>query len=164
MRRSPTSPQRVGVLLLLAGVVVAGACGNVDEQALGSAGGSGGVSVRSASVGEGERIAAGYLVLVGGDSPDRLLGASSPAAASVSLHRTDASGVMQATDAIEVPAGAEVPFLPGGDHLMLEGLAAPLVPGDGVVLDLRFAEAGTLRVEAPVIALVDVLDAYDGGW
>jgi len=152
------------VLLVVGPISLLGGCGTDDGPPLGSADSGGGVAVRSASVGEGERIAAGYLVLVGGDTPDRLVGASSPAASAVSLHRTDPDGVMVATDAIEVPAGAEVPFLPGGDHLMLEGLAVPLLPGEAVTLDLEFAGAGTLRLEAPVIALVDVLDTYDGGW
>lgn len=156
--------RRTAGLLLLAVAIAVGGCGSAEGPTLGTASGAGGLAVQAASVGEGERIAAGYLVLVGGDAPDRLLGASSPVAAAVSLHRTDASGAMVATEAIEVPAGTEVPFVPGGDHLMLEGLAAPLLPGESVALDLEFAEAGTLRVEAPVIALVDVLDTYDGGW
>lgn len=161
-RRCPGRPTTA--LLLVVVVVAIGGCGAAEGPTLGSAGGTGGVAVRAASVGEGEKIAAGYLVLAGGDVPDRLLGASSPVAAAVSLHRTDASGAMVATDVIEVPAGTDVPFVPGGDHLMLEGLVAPLLPGESVALDLEFAEAGTVRVEAPVIALVDVLDTYDGGW
>jgi copper(I)-binding protein len=55
-------------------------------------------------------------------------------------------------------------LVPGGDHLMLEGLVAPLVPGEAVPLTLRFASGGTVEVTAPVVALVDVLDVYDGGW
>lgn len=156
--------RRTTVLLLVVVAIAVGGCGSAEGPTLGSASGAGGVSVRAASVGEGEKIAAGYLVLAGGDTSDQLLGASSPVAAAVSLHRTDASGAMVATDVVEVPAGTDVPFVPGGDHLMLEGLAAPLLPGESVALDLEFAEAGTLRVEAPVIALVDVLDTYDGGW
>ena len=154
----------LGVLLAVGVVGVTSGCGSPDGTSLGSVDGPGGVGVRSASVGEGERIAAGYLVLEGGDDPDRLVGASSPAAALVSLHRTDPSGAMVDADAVDVPAGGEVPFLPGGDHLMLEGLVAPLLPGTSVVLDLEFAGAGVVRVEAPVVALVDVLDTYDGGW
>lgn len=154
----------LGVLLAVGVVSVASGCGASDGTTLGSAEGSGGVGVRSVSVGEGERIAAGYLVLEGGDNPDRLVGASSPSAAAVSLHRTDPSGAMVDAAAIDVPAGGEVPFLPGGDHLMLEGLVTPLLPGASVVLDLEFADAGVVQVEAPVIALVDVLDTYDGGW
>ena len=161
--------RRIGAALGVIAVAVAVmatavACGDDPGTALGAAGVAGGVMVRSASVGEGDRIAAGYLVLVGGETPDRLVGASSPSAGSIQLHRTTDSGAMAPTDAVEVPAGAEVPFVPGGDHLMLEALVSPLLPGDVVALDLEFAGAGTLRVEAPVIALVDVLDAYDGGW
>jgi hypothetical protein len=124
----------LGVLLAVGVVSVASGCGASDGTTLGSAEGSGGV------------------------------GASSPSAAAVSLHRTDPSGAMVDAAAIDVPAGGEVPFLPGGDHLMLEGLVTPLLPGASVVLDLEFADAGVVQVEAPVIALVDVLDTYDGGW
>lgn len=158
-----------GVLFAVAalGGGVLGACSTstpVADSGLGAAGGDGGVAVRSASVGEGERIAAGYFVISGGEADDRLVGASSPSAASVSLHRTDASGAMRATDAVAVPAGATVPFVPGGDHLMLEGLVAPLLPGDDVIVNLEFERAGVVEVTAPVVALVDVLDVYDGGW
>lgn len=139
-------------------------CAADDGVELGAAAAADGVAVRSVSVGEGERIAAGYLVVDGGGFADRLVGASSPASSSVSLHRTGASGAMVATEAIEIPAGEEVRFVPGGDHLMLEGLAAPLMPGEVVTLALEFERSGVLQVEAPVIALVDVLDAYDGGW
>lgn len=161
-----SAPGRRTALALLgvAAVVVAAGCGSTDGPPLGAAGGNGGVAVRAASVGEGERIAAGYLVLEGGDVPDRLVGASSPSAAAVRLHRTEASGAMVATESVAVPPGGEVAFLPGGDHLMFEGLSEPLTPGRTVAIDLEFAEAGTLRVDAPVVALVDVLDVYDGGW
>lgn len=151
------------VLAVVVATSLAG-CGAASGPSLGSAGGDGGVSVRAASVGEGEELAAGYLVLVGGDTPDRLVGASSPSATSVNLHRANASGAMAFSAAVDVPAGAEVPFVPGGSHLMLEGLVSPLRPGDVVTLDLEFDEAGTVRVDAPVVALVDVLDVYSGGW
>lgn len=165
MSRLRSAARVAGAVLVAAALVAASSgCGADDSPALGASGGDGGLAVRSASVTEGASIAAGYLVVEGGDSSDLLVGVSSPAAAAVSLHRTDASGAMLTAEAIEVPAGTNVTFIPGGDHLMLEGLVAPLLPGDSVPLDLEFAEAGVVRVDAPVVALVDVLDVYGGGW
>jgi len=124
----------------------------------------GGLMVTEASVGEGDRIAAGYMVITTSQSQDRLLAASSPAATRVTLHSTSAGGSMKPVDGLALAAGVPVALVPGGDHLMLEGLVAPLVPGATVELDLSFEVAGEIRMVVPVVALVDVLDVYDRGW
>lgn len=150
------------VVAAVAMVMLAAGCATGGPST--ASGSAAGISVDDASVTEGDAIAAGYLTVRSTGSADRLVGASAPVAAGVSLHRTTAAGAMEATESIEVPAGGEVRFAPGGDHLMLEGLAEPLVPGDTVALTLRFERAGDLEVAVPVVALVDVLDIYSGGW
>ncbi len=158
---------RLAGCAVVAGFVLAGAVGCTSESsgelALGSATLPGGVQVGMVAVGEGDRIAAGYLVATADGVADQLVDVTSPAAARVSLHRGDGAA-MEAVEAFAVPAGGELRLVPGGDHLMLEGLVAPLVPGEAVPLTLRFASGGTVEVTAPVVALVDVLDVYDGGW
>ncbi len=52
---------------------------------------------------------------------------------------------------LAVPPGASVLLEPGGAHLMLIDLAAPLAPGTKVALSLRFAAAGTVELEVPVV-------------
>ena len=53
---------------------------------------------------------------------------------------------------IPIPAGATVTLQPGGLHVMLIGLTAPLAQGGRVPLTLRFARAGEVRVVLDVQA------------
>lgn len=104
----------------------------------------------------GLRSSAAYLTMHnGGTAPDRLLGASSPAAASVSVHdSSNAGGVMRmrAAGPVALRPGQAITMKPGGLHLMLMGLKAPLRPGARLPLLLRFEKAGTIRVDLPVMA------------
>jgi periplasmic copper chaperone A len=90
----------------------------------------------------------------GGRTADRLLGASTPAARSVSVHRSvSQSGVMRmrAAGPVAVPAGGRIAMQPGGLHLMLTGLKAPLRPGARLPLTLRFERAGPVQASLPVL-------------
>ncbi len=86
-----------------------------------------------------------------GDQPDRLLGASTPVAARVELHRmTLDAGVMRMREVpfIELPARSETPLRHGGHHhLMLIDLKRPLKDGDRFDLTLNFERAGTQTVK-----------------
>ena len=102
-----------------------------------------------------ELPAAGYFEIDNrGSADDRLLSASSPGAASVELHQTmpDMSGMIGMTAVAQVtcPAGSSVVFAPGGYHLMIMGLSRQLTAGDTLELDLVFAHAGTIVVQAAV--------------
>lgn len=94
---------------------------------------------------------AGYLTLVNrGKTADALVGASSPAAQKVELHASSmAGGVMKMSQEqrVPLPAGGQVAFAPGGRHLMLIGLKAPLKTGDKVPATLRFASGQQLKVD-----------------
>jgi copper(I)-binding protein len=98
-----------------------------------------------------------YLTIANpGPDGDRLLGASTPAAADASFHESlMADGVMkmEMRDSIEVPAGGTVEFKPGGLHIMLMGLTAPLKEGARIDLTLRFEKAGQLTVLVPVASI-----------
>lgn len=88
-----------------------------------------------------------------GTQADRLLGVTTPAAASVEMHRSsvDAGNVMRmrAIDALELPAGAALKVRHGGEyHLMLVGLKAPLAVGERFPIRLRFERAGEREVMA----------------
>lgn len=105
----------------------------------------------------GAKIGAGYLTIRNKSaSPDRLVGAASPAAARVEMHVTLQQGEvmrMREVKGFDVPAGGSVVLAPGGAHLMLVDIKAPLREGTKVPVTLRFQRAGEVKVELPVRAL-----------
>jgi copper(I)-binding protein len=91
--------------------------------------------------------AAAYLTLHNMGAADRLVGASCTCATAVSLHTTvEQAGVARMVEekTVTVPAGGQVAFAPGGRHLMLTGLKAPLRAGAKADIVLRFEKAGAL--------------------
>ena len=99
--------------------------------------------------------AAAYMTITNtGGSADALVSASSPQASMVSMHQTsmDASGMagMPTIPRIDVPANGSVNLEPGGMHLMIEGLTAPLEVGQKLQLDLVFEHAGKVSIQAEV--------------
>lgn len=90
-----------------------------------------------------------------GTQPDRLLGGSTTAADKVELHQTIRDGDvmrMRPVESLAVAPGAPVALKPGGLHIMLIGLKAPLKVGDRIPLTLRFERAGEVQVELMVQA------------
>ncbi len=86
-----------------------------------------------------------------GEQPDRLVGASTPVARAVEIHRStvDAQSVMRmrAVDGIELPPRSELKLRHGGEHhLMLIDLITPLKNGDRFPMTLRFEKAGEREV------------------
>ena len=88
------------------------------------------------------------------DADDRLVGVDSSVSERVEVHRvTVENGVtnmQRIIDGVELPPGGEVRFEPGGFHLMLIGLTAPLVEGQTIILDLEFERSGTVTAEIGV--------------
>ena len=103
----------------------------------------------------GQPGGAGYLSLDNRGAADRLLSARAAVAERVELHAMWMDGDvmrMRQRDAIDLPAGEKVDFKPGGTHLMLVGLKAPLKAGDRFPLTLTFEKAGTVEVVVNVEA------------
>jgi periplasmic copper chaperone A len=103
----------------------------------------------------GQPAGGGFLTLVNAGADDRLVSASSEAAASVELHMMSMKGdvmQMRQVDAIAIKAGQTVELKPGGYHLMLMGLKAPLKAGGSFPLKLRFERAGEVTVIVKVEA------------
>jgi periplasmic copper chaperone A len=99
------------------------------------------------------KVGGAYLRLDNRGSADRLVAASTPVAASVELHThrvENGVATMRAVPAIDLPAASVVEFKPGGLHLMLIGLKAPLTVGQTFALTLRFAQAGERTIEVSV--------------
>ncbi len=84
----------------------------------------------------------------------RIVSANSPAAGMVELHEVVGdmgSKVMRPKDdGFTIPAGGTRELTPGGDHLMLMGLTAPLQPGADVRFTLVFEDGSSSTVTAQV--------------
>ncbi len=119
--------------------------------------GSGEITVVGAwaaeTIGQSTTSVAYLSIANGSDGPDRLIAARTTAAQVAELHNTVFDGgLMRMThvNAIEVPSQETVSLEPGGYHVMLIGVAEPLVAGQTVRLELEFEQAGTVIVDAPV--------------
>jgi copper(I)-binding protein len=87
----------------------------------------------------------------------RVVGASSPVAGTVELHKMEMAGQtmkMQAVDAISLPAGEKVELAKSGYHFMFMGLKAQLKEGDTVPVTLMLEDAAkkrdTVTINVPV--------------
>ncbi|MBV9362231.1 MAG: copper chaperone PCu(A)C [Betaproteobacteria bacterium] len=107
----------------------------------------------------GAQIAAGYMTIKNaGKAPDKLVSASSPVAEKVETHVTVKEGDifrMREVKGFDIPAGGSYELKPGGAHLMLMNVKAPLKEGDKVPLTLRFERAGEVKTELQVGRLTD---------
>ena len=106
----------------------------------------------------GSRVAGGYLSIENrGSSADKLLSASTEIARKVEIHEMAVNGGVMTMRALEgglsIEPGRTVKFAPGGLHLMIVGLATPLVRGDKVPVTLRFEKAGEITVSFDVQAM-----------
>ena len=104
----------------------------------------------------GQQVAGGFMKIENKGIADQLLSASSPAAGEVQLHEMAMEGSvmkMRQVKDIPVPAGGSVELKPGGLHLMLMNIKAPLAAGESVLVKLKFAKAGEVEVKMPVNAM-----------
>lgn len=105
----------------------------------------------------GAAVGGGYLVIRNkGAAGDRLVGVSSPVSARVEIHEMAMEKDtmrMREVKGVDVPAKKSVEFKPGGYHLMLIELKAPLKQGDKVPVTLRFEKAGEVKTELVVESL-----------
>ena len=102
----------------------------------------------------GAKVGGGYMTIRNAGAADKLLSASSPAAAKIELHvHINDNGVMKMR---EVPGGYAIPakgafeLKPGGAHLMFMDLKAPFKEGAKVPVTLKFEKAGEVKAEFDV--------------
>lgn len=91
-----------------------------------------------------------------GADDDVLLGARSDVSKLAELHiHLDIDGVMsmRQVESIEIRPGQTITFEPGGLHVMLIGLKAPLTQGKSFPLTLMFEKAGEVVVPVDIQAL-----------
>lgn len=132
---------------------------------------TGGITVEGAWARSSAAVAsagAAYLEITNNGEADALVGASvdPSVAATVEIHETlmmagttgdmgspTTGGMMtmQPVDEIALPSGETVSLEPGGYHVMLLDLAAPLETGSTITITLSFANADDLTVTADVL-------------
>ncbi len=169
LRRTTTT---AACLLLPLGLL---ACGDDDDTATSGDAAVSGVTLTDAwarTSAEGQTTGAAYLTITGGATADRLVAASAPASVAIAteIHEVvpaesstdaaedtmsdtegmDGAMTMRPVDAIDIPAGQTVTLEPGGYHVMLIDLAAPLAAGDTFDLELTFENAGVQSVTVEV--------------
>jgi copper(I)-binding protein len=103
------------------------------------------------------QVGVAFLVMSNAnDIDDALTSVRSEDADSTEIHATsmDDKGVMHMDQVkqVSIPAHGKVEFKPEGYHIMLMGLKRPLRKGERVPITLEFYRAGSLRVEAVVLA------------
>lgn len=101
-----------------------------------------------ASLGANPNTAAYLTITNAGAKPDRLLSAACTCAAKVEAHTSQMTGAtmsMTPSGPVSIPAHGSVSFAPGGLHLMVTGLKAPLVDGRMQEMTLKFERAGVVK-------------------
>lgn len=96
-----------------------------------------------------------FSVTAQGDAPDRLIAVETPRAAKAEMHTQIMDGdvmKMRPVSAIEVNPGEPTVLKPGGLHIMLVGLTAPMREKERFPMTLTFEKAGKVEVQIAVEA------------
>ena len=106
----------------------------------------------------GAKIGGGYLTIENkGTAPDRLIRCSGDIAGKIEPHEMAMkNGVMTMRpldNGLAIEPGKTVKLAPGGLHLMLFDLKAPLKQGDKVPITLEFEKAGKVTLSLDVQSL-----------
>ncbi len=100
------------------------------------------------------RSGAIYLTIANtGPSVCTLMAAKTDAAAKAELHSSRMQGAvakMVAIGPVVIGPGESHKFAPGGDHIMLSGLKAPLKSGGQISLTLDMGDCGLRQLTVPV--------------
>ncbi len=103
----------------------------------------------------GQQVSSAYFTLTnGGKAPVALVAATSDVAERVEIHVHRVNGGvmrMEQLHRVEVAAGGQLQFRPGGLHLMLINLKRPLRAGDTVAVTLLDEKGGTYPLRLPVV-------------
>ena len=98
--------------------------------------------------------AAGYFILTDATtSPEKLVGAASPACGTLMLHESvsrNGEESMIMVPSVAIPAHGKVRFAPGGYHLMCMSPGPAMAPGKSIPVTLRLADGETLSASFPV--------------
>lgn len=94
-----------------------------------------------------------FVIKNSGTTADALVRVETDVAEKAQIHTMTMDGNvmrMRELDRLEIPAGQSVAVAPGGIHIMLIGLKAPLKAGDKFPMKLVFEKAGAVDVSVYV--------------
>ncbi|HEX4842638.1 MAG TPA: copper chaperone PCu(A)C [Limnobacter sp.] len=114
----------------------------------------------------GEQDATGAYFTVRSEQPVTLVGVASPAAEVVEVHEMTMEGDimrMRKADRLAVDPGQALVLKPGGYHVMLMALTAPVETGQEVELSLQFEKPDGSILEMPVKAVAAPTASTSGG-
>jgi periplasmic copper chaperone A len=166
-----TTPMRFTVLLAAAALALAG-CASTGAVAEPDSAvpGADTVTITDSWVKSAESgMSAAFGELTNsGDADVTVVSASTDASSMLELHETveNESGEMvmrEIEGGFVIPAGGSIDLAPGGNHIMLMDLAAPLSAGDEVSFTLTFADDSTYSFTAPVKDYAGANETYEGG-
>ena len=103
-----------------------------------------------------ENPSAAYFTIQGGPQDVSLIGVSTEVAIRSEMHETMAGhegmASMKPVTNVQVPAGSEVRFEPGGKHVMLWNLNPGLKPPKRIVMTFSFSNGERIQADAPLVA------------
>ncbi|MBT7759851.1 MAG: copper chaperone PCu(A)C [Rhodospirillaceae bacterium] len=109
-----------------------------------------------ASMGQGKNAVAYLTIINHGETADRLLAVTTPVAKKAGLHTHLMEGgmmKMRPLAAIEIKSRASTVLKPGGHHIMLMGLKAPLKEGGTFPMTFTFEQVGSVEAEVHIAAV-----------
>lgn len=109
---------------------------------------------------------AAYVSFMNHGEADRLIGARSPAAKTVEVHKSEVvDGVMKMFPVapLDIPMHGALEMKPGGYHLMMLDLNGPLVKDTTIDITLIFEKAGEVPVKVPVGSVAAKAQGHDHG-
>lgn len=130
----------------------------VEDQAVAPAQVHGGISVQNAWVRPtvGEQDATGAYLTISSTEPMALVGVATPAAEIAEVHEMKMDGDimrMRMAERIDIQPGEPLELKPGGYHVMLMALTAPVEAGQEIELSLQFEKVDGSKIEIPVKAV-----------
>jgi hypothetical protein len=143
--------QTIAALVL---TIVATAAASADNHKMGKHSGPAITVAKAWARASISKNGAAYFTLVNmGKTDVKLVGITANVASRVGLHTHRMDGDimrMRSLENVVVPAGASITLKPGGHHVMLMGLTAPLKEGDSFPLTVVFEKARKMRVSVKV--------------
>jgi copper(I)-binding protein len=163
---------RLGILLAAAALTLTGCASTTSEAADTNTTVTAGdaVSISDAWVKSAESgMSAGFGELTNDSDTDvTVVSATTEASSMLELHETaeNESGEMvmrQIEGGFVIPANGSMMLEPGGNHIMLMDLTAPLAAGEDVTFTLTFSDDTTYEFTAPVKDYSGANETYEGG-